>query len=104
MAINVEHDTLISLRQLPSFLQKRIGKRIHLSTIFRWRRRGIFGVQLECISIGRQTYTTLEAVIKFFEASTDARQNQPVRLTSAEKNALEARAKRFDAEAASLGI
>lgn len=104
MAINVEHDTLISLRQLPGFLQKKIGKRIHLSTVFRWRQRGIAGVRLETISIGRQTYTTLEAVITFFEKSTAARQNQPVQLTSTEKKALQARTKRFDAEAASLGI
>jgi hypothetical protein len=44
----------------------RVGeKKIHVSTLHRWCRRGVRGVQLECRMLGRRMVTSLEAVDRF---------------------------------------
>ncbi len=65
----------------------RIGRRkVHTSTIYRWCRRGIKGVQLEYVRIGRRMATTAEALARFFnrlaEADRQVRPASPVRLPS----------------------
>ena len=104
MAISVEHDRLIPLRNTPSYVQKFTGRRVHLSTVFRWRLRGIAGVTLETISIGGQTYTTVEAILAFFKESTAAKRRRQPRASEAEKSRNCAKANRLAAEAESLGI
>ena len=60
-------EELISLTKLAQELEK------HVSSIWRWRQRGIRGVRLECISIGGQCYTTREAFSRFVAASNGDR-------------------------------
>lgn len=47
-------------------IQEIDGKRPHPSTLFRWYDRGIGGVRLECIRVGRKLAVTEEALDKFF--------------------------------------
>jgi hypothetical protein len=52
---------LITLTQLA----RRLPNRPHLSTVWRWTRRGIRGVRLGTVIIGGRRYTTPELVDEF---------------------------------------
>lgn len=60
------------------------GKHPHISTLFRWYDRGINGVHLECLRIGRKLAVTQEALDRFFkEAGATGPQRRPRRAASA---------------------
>lgn len=64
-------ENLIALRDLPEKLPKRHGKRIHISTVYRWAQRGLRGgIRLETVKVGGGRYTSQEAVHRFVEAVT----------------------------------
>ena len=64
--INTEH--LIPIRDLPRTLPpRRAGRRIHISAIYRWLKRGVRGVRLESVTLGGTTYTSKEALQRFAE-------------------------------------
>lgn len=46
--------------------------RPHVSTVHRWRMRGIKGIKLETIRIGGRRYTSAEALDRFIAAITSA--------------------------------
>jgi hypothetical protein len=46
--------------------------RPHVSTVHRWRMRGINGIKLETIRIGGRRYTSQEALDRFIGAITSA--------------------------------
>lgn len=61
---NCEH--LITFKELAESLPRRRGDRpIHLSTIHRWRSRGLKGIRLEAIRIGGSWCTSREAFGRF---------------------------------------
>ena len=64
----MRHETLILLKDTPANLPARNGKRINLSTIYRWVNRGRVGVKLETVIVGGQRYTSLEALQRFDES------------------------------------
>ena len=43
------------------------GRRVHISTVYRWALRGVRGVVLETIMIGGRRCTSVEAMSRFFE-------------------------------------
>ena len=69
-------ETPVSLADLPHELPKRAGRKLHPSTGWRWCRRGIARgatkVTLEYCRIGRNIYTTKEALNRFFARLADA--------------------------------
>lgn len=70
----------IPLKDLPAHLPKKRGKKIAVSTIYRWTRAGVAGVRLETSWVGGMRVVDLSAVDEFFEAV--ARSRQPDRPTS----------------------
>ncbi len=66
--IDIQIEEVLSLteaaRRLP---RRRKGKRPHPSTLFRWASNGLRGVRLETLRVGGTTYTTMEALQRFFE-------------------------------------
>lgn len=52
--------------------------RPHVSTLHRWRLKGVRGVKLETCLVGGRRYTSLEAMARFFAAITAAADGQPV--------------------------
>lgn len=44
----------------------------HQSTLNRWWRRGVRGVRLETFLVGGKRFTTRDAMLRFFEATTAA--------------------------------
>jgi Protein of unknown function (DUF1580) len=66
--IDIEHERLISLRDVPKLLPARInGKRLHISAVYRWVQRGIRGVRLEVVRVGGTTYTSQKALQRFVQ-------------------------------------
>ena len=53
--------------------RRRRGRRIHLSTLYRWSDGGCRGVVLETIQVGGSRCTSREALQRFFEALSSRR-------------------------------
>jgi len=56
------------------------GNRIHPTTTWRWRTKGIRGLTLETRVLGGRTLTSVEAVHRFMDAQTDQRDEQAGRM------------------------
>ncbi len=105
MAIDINHDQLVELRSVPKLLEKQIGKRLNLSTLYRWQSRGIAGIKLETVAIGGARFTTLEALNVFFTTSTLARQGKlSDGTTEGIRRARLIREQQLEREAKELGI
>jgi len=66
--IDIIGDNLISFRDVPSLLPRRPnGKKLHLSVIYRWAKKGIKGTTLEFTKVGGTMYTSTRALQKFSE-------------------------------------
>ena len=75
--IEVGREKVISLTDACKLLPKRrAGKRPHVSTLYRWCSHGFQGVQLEVIRIGGTLCTSEEALQRFFERITIAKNHQ----------------------------
>jgi hypothetical protein len=72
--IDPENESPISL----SDAAKSLPGRPNVTTIWRWRSRGIAGVRLETLCVGGRTYTTREALARFLERVTAAKSGQPI--------------------------
>lgn len=66
--INPQTESLVSLTDAA----KSLPGRPNITTMWRWRNRGIRGVKLETILIGGRRMTSLEAMARFFAATTAA--------------------------------
>lgn len=73
--IDITTESLVSFAEVPASLPRRRGnRRVHVSTIHRWARRGCRGVRLEFIQVGGTMCTSHEALQRFFTALTDSRE------------------------------
>jgi hypothetical protein len=84
MPINIETENIVSLTEATRILPRRNGKRAAISTLWRWCRKGINGVRLEYIRVGRNIATSREALNRFYEALAQA-DPVPVPQASSEK-------------------
>ena len=64
MPIDVNNETLLSFAEAARRLSTG-GRRLHVATIHRWATRGIRGVRLECVKVGRYRVTTAAAIERF---------------------------------------
>lgn len=77
MAIDITQEKLVSFHELASSLPRRRQNRpVHVSTIHRWRQRGIGGVRLEAIRVGAAWHTSWESFARFCERLTAARSGE----------------------------
>ena len=79
--IDPSSEKLISLKEAAKGLPgRRMGKRPHVSCIYRWTVAGCRGIVLESIQVGGTRCTSLEAISRFFRSLTEAASNgQPVK-------------------------
>jgi len=63
-------DLLITLAEASRRLPRIDGRKIAVATIWRWCRRGLRGVRLEYVRLGRKICTSHEALVRFFSALT----------------------------------
>ena len=81
MAIDTTREELLSLTQATKVMPQIKGKRPAISTLWRWCRKGLNGVCLEYVRVGRKIATSREALNRFFNAlaETDERMVSPPR-------------------------
>lgn len=72
MPIDIEKEQVVSLTEATKIMPKRNGKRPAIATLWRWCRKGIQGIHLEYIRMGRNLATSREAINRFFNALADA--------------------------------
>jgi hypothetical protein len=80
MPIDIRSEQVLSFTaasKLPCFAYRRSGKRINVSTLWRWATAGVRGVKLETIMAGGSRVTSLEAIERFFEVLTAQSESQP---------------------------
>jgi len=66
MPIDLSKETVLTLNQATKALPPvRRGKKLHISTLYRWASKGISGVRLETLRLGGTTVTSLEAIQRF---------------------------------------
>jgi hypothetical protein len=74
-----------------------------VSTLWRWRTRGVNGIRLETFKVGKKRFTSLEAIARFIEKTTAAADGAPTPHPESDR-ARERRLERIDAELASEGF
>ncbi|TWT95388.1 hypothetical protein Pla108_35360 [Botrimarina colliarenosi] len=67
--INLQTEKLVPLGDVPRYLDARGGKRVHLSTIYRWATKGSRGRVLETQLLGGARYTSVAALERFFQGA-----------------------------------
>jgi hypothetical protein len=106
MAIDIRSEEIFSLTaatKLPCFSSRRGGKRINVSTLWRWATVGVRGITLETIMAGGTRATSLEAIERFFGQLTlraDGQHRpapQPPPLTAARRKQIAAAERRLAA-------
>jgi len=70
MSIDLKTEKLITLTQATKVLPQVDGKRIHISTLWRWCKKGLRGINLEYLRAGSKIMTSQEAMQRFFDALT----------------------------------
>jgi len=73
--ISLQDENLISLAAAPA----EVPGRPHSATLQRWRLKGLCGVKLETVLVGGRRFTSREALERFFNRVTAARDGQPLR-------------------------
>lgn len=75
--IDIATETVIGFKQAADIAPRtRRGKKIHVSTFYRWTVKGCRGVRLEYIQIGGTRATSAEALQRFFDRLTEGSQSQ----------------------------
>jgi hypothetical protein len=87
MEFDLTKETLIKFGKAP----KAVPGRPHISTLHRWRLRGVRGVKLETCLVGGRRFTSIEAIDRFIAATTAAANGEapPTRTPSQRKRAIE---------------
>lgn len=95
MPVSMETESLLSLSEASRYLPDRP----HVSTLHRWRLRGIRGIKLETILVGGRRYTSREALERFTVAVTAAASGEvvPVSASRARTQAIERAERELDA-------
>ena len=78
----IADERLISLKDLPKYLEARDGKRLALPTIYRWINSGLCGIRLEVIYLAGRAHTSVEALRRFDLAVTTAKLGKTKKITS----------------------
>ncbi len=72
--IDPSTETLVSLTDAA----KRLPGRPNITTVWRWRNRGVRGVKLETVLSGGRRFTSLEAIRRFQDRVTAAADGTPL--------------------------
>ena len=63
--MDINKEALLTLSEAARSLPAVNGRRPHCSSLWRWCRRGVRGVKLEYVRVGRRVCTTAEALSRF---------------------------------------
>jgi hypothetical protein len=79
--MGVDIDIAMEKLVLLNRLRESIPGRPNLSTLWRWRLRGVRGVKLEVVVVGGRVYSSREAVARFIAATTAAASRDSIAAT-----------------------
>lgn len=65
-------EAVMNLAEAASWCERRFGRRPNVATIWRWAVKGVRGVRLKTISLGRYRYTTESALEAFVDQMSAA--------------------------------
>lgn len=68
MAIDISREKIITLNEAARLVPTVNGKRVHVSSVWRWALKGVGGVHLEYGRLGRRIVTSHEAMGRFMNA------------------------------------
>src|SRR5262245_56519962 len=68
--IDFENESAIPWDEVPEILPRRHGKKVHISTVFRWMTVGLAGVVLPSVLIANKRFTTRQAVFRFLNTTS----------------------------------
>lgn len=98
-------ESLLSLSEATNELARVRGKKPHVSTLWRWAKKGIRGVKLEVICVGGQIITSKEALDRFCKNLAKApKKNQSGQRRQKETHGRETSIKRSQSRFKSYGI
>ena len=90
MPINLRTESVISLSEAARHLPRlRQGRKVHVGTLYRWISRGVGGVRLEAVKIGRTLVTSREALQRFADRSSAVQRSSRVKRTRDENDRTE---------------
>ncbi len=76
--IDITSEDLIPFRELPDHLPRQpSGKKLHLSAFYRYKKPGLQGVRLETVFIAGCSYSSKQALNRFWQRVTEARDGKP---------------------------
>jgi hypothetical protein len=81
--IDPKNETLLSLTEAA----KTLPGRPNITTVWRWRNRGVRGVRLETVLSGGRRFTSLEAIRRFQDRVTAAADGEPVQVRTPKQRA-----------------
>lgn len=60
-------EQLVKLAEAASYMRQRLPKttKLHISSLYRWTRKGVHGRKLEATTAGGKIFTSIEAVDRF---------------------------------------
>ena len=69
-------DDLITLAEAATFMREKFPKssKLHVSSLYRWARKGIQGRKLEAVTAGSKIFTSIAAVERFMSQPPMAKQ------------------------------
>ena len=70
MTIDINTEHLLSLKEASNSLPKIDGRTPHASSIWRWCTRGLSGIKLDHVRLGRRVVTSKEALNRFVNELT----------------------------------
>ena len=69
--IDLQAETVLTLADAARYVpRRRRGRKVHVSTLYRWAQRGIRGIKLETLRLGGGLVTSVEALQRFAERLT----------------------------------
>ena len=80
--IDIDKEEPLSLTDAARSLPSIDGKRPHASTLWRWCRKGLRGVRLEYLRLGRRIVTTQQALARFMQRLAEMDQEDIVSSTN----------------------
>ena len=73
---NILDDELITLSEAATFMREKFPKssKLHVSSLYRWAKKGIHGRKLEAVTAGSKIFTSIAAVERFMSQPPMAKQ------------------------------
>jgi hypothetical protein len=84
MTVHVDR-SLVSFAEARKLLPRSRDKPIHLTTLHRWRTRGVAGIRLWAVKVGARWYTSEDAIRTFIERLSSLRALPPKKSETALK-------------------